>query len=77
MDEEELQSFIEGPAPEPQSRDVPHARLKAGQCDEQTEYGTGAPPLYCGAPKAQSFKLCLHHLFTKLNEDVPATELRG
>ncbi len=76
MNEVELQAFVNGPVPEVQHRNVPHQYLHPDQCDEQTEYGTSAGSRYCGAPKAAGFKLCLHHLFTKLTEDTPATELR-
>lgn len=77
MIEAEVQTFIDGPVPVPRCRDVPQANLRPGECDEQTEYGTSAGPRYCGAPKAQGFRLCHHHLFTALNSDEPIDDLRG
>jgi len=77
MNEAELQAFIQGPVPDAsQCRNVPYDQLRAGQCDEQTEYGTSAGSRYCGAPLLPGFKRCRHHLFTALNSGEPASELR-
>ncbi|TDQ53000.1 hypothetical protein [Actinorugispora endophytica] len=78
MDNAGLRALKRGPVPDKsRCRDVAYEDLHPGECDEQTAYGAAVGSTYCGAPKAEGFKLCLYHLFNALNGGVPKSRLRG